>query len=228
MLKRSMRNLTSIIHNPAQHRFNANNERLLSQPHFGLSVRMKLTLPKVRTWSPPRLPKTQSSSSEVKTPYIGVFFIPLESSWSVDVQSGLAWSIWTSAAQVMVERRAGSQIGRWSVTCRWKALDESYNFGSDLVVIRVWGEKLWMPKVQGVQTGTISGPLLGSPGKNSHLDVTSVRSCREYYKGEGGGFPQVWVVVSQVNPSARGLSQHPKGCRMSSNQLVVGFECKIV
>jgi hypothetical protein len=32
----------------------------LSQPHFGLSVRMKLTLPKVGTWSPPRLPKIQS------------------------------------------------------------------------------------------------------------------------------------------------------------------------
>jgi hypothetical protein len=27
------------------------------QPHFGLSVRMKLTLPKVGTWSPPGLPK---------------------------------------------------------------------------------------------------------------------------------------------------------------------------
>jgi hypothetical protein len=34
----------------------------LSQPHFGLSVRMKLALPKVGTWSPPGLPKTQSSS----------------------------------------------------------------------------------------------------------------------------------------------------------------------
>jgi hypothetical protein len=22
-----------------------------------------------------------------------------------------------------------------------------------------------------------------------------------YYKGEGGGFPQVWIVVSLVNPS---------------------------
>ncbi len=29
----------------------------MSQPHFGQSVRMKLTLPKVETWSPPRLPQ---------------------------------------------------------------------------------------------------------------------------------------------------------------------------
>ncbi len=34
----------------------------VSQPHFGLSVRVKPTLPKVRTWSPLGLPKIQSSS----------------------------------------------------------------------------------------------------------------------------------------------------------------------
>ncbi len=37
--------------------------------------------------------------------------------------------------------------------------------------------------------GTVSGFQLGSPGKKSHLDVASAESCREYYKGEGGGFP---------------------------------------
>jgi hypothetical protein len=50
------------------------------QPHFGLSVRMKLTLPKVGTWSPPGLQKTQSLISGVKTPRIVVLFIPLERS----------------------------------------------------------------------------------------------------------------------------------------------------
>jgi hypothetical protein len=88
-----------------------------------------------------------------------------------------------------------------SATWRWKALDESYKFGSNLVLIRVRGEKLWTPKVPRVQTETISGLLLGSPGKKSHLDVASARSCREYYKGEGGGFPWVRAVVSQVSPS---------------------------
>ncbi len=34
-----------------------------------------------------------------------------------------------------------------SATWRWKFLDESYNFGSNLVPIRTWGEKLWTPKV---------------------------------------------------------------------------------
>jgi hypothetical protein len=38
------------------------------QPHFEASVRMRLALPKVGTWSPPGLPKTQSLIAGVKTP----------------------------------------------------------------------------------------------------------------------------------------------------------------
>jgi len=81
----------------------------LLQPHFEASVRMKLTLPKVGTWSPPGLSQLQSSIAKVKTPHLEVFFISLERPWSVDVENGLVWAIWTFAAQVMVERRAGSQ-----------------------------------------------------------------------------------------------------------------------
>jgi hypothetical protein len=40
--------------------FMANNTWTLSQPHFEAIVKMKLTFPKVGTWSPPGLPKTQS------------------------------------------------------------------------------------------------------------------------------------------------------------------------
>ncbi len=61
--------------------------------------------------SPLRLPKTQSLIVGVKTPCIEVFFIPLESFWSVDVENGLTLAIWISATQVMVERKAGSQTG---------------------------------------------------------------------------------------------------------------------
>jgi len=48
------------------------------QPHFEASVRMKLALPKVGTWSPSKLPKLQSSIAGVKTPCLEVIFIPLE------------------------------------------------------------------------------------------------------------------------------------------------------
>jgi hypothetical protein len=66
----------------------------------------------------------------------------------------------------------------------------------------------------GTPIETISGLQLGSPGNLCHLDVASAASCREYYMGEGGGFPRVRAVVSLVCPSARGKSQHPRVSRM--------------
>jgi hypothetical protein len=77
-----------------------------------------------------------------------------------------------------------------SVTRRWKALDESYNFGLGLVPIRVWGEELWPSKVPGLQPVTVSGLHFGSPNKMCHSDVASTVRCREYYKGEGVASPE--------------------------------------
>jgi hypothetical protein len=62
--------------------------------------------------------------------------------------------------------------------------------------------------------GTLSGLHFGSPKKMCHLDVASATSRREYYMGEGGGFPRVRAVVSLVCPSACGKSQHPRVSRM--------------
>jgi hypothetical protein len=72
----------------------------MSQPHFEGSVRSPLTLPKWGLGNPPRFPNVQNSISEVKTPHLEVFFIPLERSWNVDVENGLVWAIRTSAALV--------------------------------------------------------------------------------------------------------------------------------
>jgi hypothetical protein len=72
---------------------------------------MKLTLPKWGLGSLSGLPKFQSSIAGVKTPRIRVFFISLKSYRSVDVENGLAWTIWTSAAQVMSKKMARSQTG---------------------------------------------------------------------------------------------------------------------
>jgi len=52
----------------------------MSQPHFEASVRMRFTLPKVGIWSPLGFPQLQSSTIEGKTPFLEVFFIPLERS----------------------------------------------------------------------------------------------------------------------------------------------------
>jgi hypothetical protein len=70
----------------------------------------------------------------------------------------------------------------------------------NLVPIRVRGEKLCTSKVPGVQIRTISKLHFGSPRKKSHLDASAAESCREYYMGAGGGFPQIRAVVSQVSP----------------------------
>jgi hypothetical protein len=92
-----------------------------------------------------------------------------ESNWQFDSRPLKVWN------------RPVTDIRFESATRRWKDLDEGYNFGSDLVAIGHGRRELWAPKVPGLQ--------LGSPGKKSHLDVALAESCREYYKGEGGGFP---------------------------------------
>jgi hypothetical protein len=73
-----------------------------------------------------------------------------------------------------VENRPNPDVCKRSATWCWKALEEIYKIASDLIPIRGLSKKLWMPKFPGVQPGTISGLLLGSPRKKCHSDVASV------------------------------------------------------
>jgi hypothetical protein len=41
----------------------------------------------------------------------------------------------------------------------------------------------------GVRTRIVSGLLLESPRIKNHSDASAVEKHREYYMGEGGGFP---------------------------------------
>jgi hypothetical protein len=93
-----------------------------------------------------------------------------------------------------VGNRPDLSVCRWSVTHRWKVLEESYKFASDFIPIGGLRWELW------VQTGIVLRLLLGSLGTKSHSDIGVVRKRKEYYMGEGGGFPRVRAVVSQVNP----------------------------
>jgi hypothetical protein len=129
------------------------------------------------------------------------------------------WPIWTPETHVMAKRRVRSQIEpiwlsplkvkncldfltcRWHETYYWKALDEGYNFALNLILIRGLHAKLWVPKVAGVSNLGISRLPLGNPRTKCYLDVGLVERCRVYYKGEGGGFPQVQVVVSLMSSS---------------------------
>jgi len=78
---------------------------------------------------------------------------------------------------------------------------------------QTWQSGVMSAQSPGTPPGTISGLQLGSPGKKSHLDVVPEMWHREYYMGEGGGFPRVRAVVSLVVRSARGLSQHQRVSR---------------
>jgi hypothetical protein len=67
------------------------------------------------------------------------------------------------------------------------------------------------------------GVPLGSPGTKWHLGIGPMAKHRVYYKGEGGGFPQVQAMVNIVNlwlPVARPFT---KVLQLRINQLVVWF-----
>jgi len=90
-----------------------------------------------------------------------------------------------------VGNRPDPGLCKWSVTHRWKALEKSYKFSLDLVPIRGLSRELWAPKVPGIKLGTVSRLLLESPRIKSHSDASATEQHREYYMGEGGGFPRV-------------------------------------
>jgi len=76
------------------------------------------------------------------------------------LKNDLAWAIWTSATQVMAKRKGKSQTGnfdsrplkvgnrpdpgacRLNATHPWKALEESYNFALDFILIRGLSKEL--------------------------------------------------------------------------------------
>jgi len=104
----------------------------------------------------------------------------------------------------------------WCATYRWKALNQIYNFSLDLISIGGLHTKLWAPNPRESQLWE----LTGSPETKCHLDAGPVANHRIYYKGEGGGFPQVWAMVSLVSSS---LSMAPKEFQLCTNRLVVWF-----
>jgi hypothetical protein len=119
-----------------------------------------------------------------------------------------------------VGNRPDLLVCRRLVTYHWKALDEGYNFALDHISIKGLLAKLWGSKVAGIPIWAISGLPLGSPETKNHLDVGPMERCRVYYKGEGGGFPQVRAVVSLVCSCCSWLILAPKVFQLRINHLV--------
>jgi hypothetical protein len=109
----------------------------------------------------------------------------------------------------------------WHETYHWKTLDEGYNFTSNFISIGGLHTKLWAPKVVEVPTLRILKLQLGSPRTKCHLDASPMAMHIVYYKGEGGGFPQVRAVVSIVSRSLPMVRPSTKVFQLCINQLVV-------
>jgi hypothetical protein len=112
---------------------------------------------------------------------------------------------------------------RWRATYHWKAINKGYNFAIDLISIRGLHAKLRASKVARVLILAILGLPFGSPETKCHLDVGFVERHRVYYKGEGGGFPQVQVVMSLVNLNCWWLVLALKVFQLCTNHLVLVF-----
>jgi len=60
-------------------------------------------------------------------------------------------------------------------------------------------KKLWASKVEGVSILGILGLSTWESQEKCHLGVVPMVNLKEYYKGEGGGFPQIQVMVNFMN-----------------------------
>jgi hypothetical protein len=117
-----------------------------------------------------------------------------------------------------VGNRLDAGVCRQSATHHWKALKESYKFASDLSPIGGLTKELWTAKIPGVQTETISGEKV----------PLGCKCNREYYMGEGGGFPRVRAVVSLMSPKSLVTRPSTKGAPESelTNLWLVGCRSK--
>jgi hypothetical protein len=80
-----------------------------------------------------------------------------------------------------------------------ESFQQGLQLALDLISIGSLHAKLWGLKVARVLTLAILRLPLGSPRTKCHLDVGFVERHKVYYKGEGGGFPEVRAVVNLMS-----------------------------
>jgi hypothetical protein len=159
--------------------------RILSQPYFGWSGRMKLPLPKVGDLeSSGTLERLEFDNRGQNTSHwcvLGVIGKVLKCrcpkcprighlnicSPSYGQKKGRESNWQFDSRPLKVGNRPLPDIIIGSATWRWKALKESYNFGLDLILIRLGGQEIWAPKVLGLQPGQFRVYNLGVPGKKA-------------------------------------------------------------
>jgi hypothetical protein len=142
-----------------------------------------------------------------KTHYLEAFFISLKKRSRLKPLKVKNWPYFLACRQC--------------ATYHSKDFSKGYNFALDLIAIEGLHVKLCAPKVMGVPIVRILRLPLGSLGTKSHLDVAPMERCRVYYKGEGGGFPQVWAVVSLVCLNCSWFVLAPKVLQLCTKHFVL-------
>ncbi len=84
----------------------------------------------------------------------------------------------------------------------------------------VFSQSYGAPKSRESQLAGFRDSHSGILGEKSHLDVGSMASHRVYYKGEGGGFPQLRAVVSLVCPCCPWFVLAPRVLQLCTNHFV--------
>jgi len=164
----------------------------LSQPHFLEECEDDIHTPEMGTWESSGTPKTSKLDCRGQNTLLwgilhGIGNLLKCRCWKwprmshLDIYStsygkkkGRESNWQFDSRPLKVGNRPGPGVCRWSATHCWKAPKESYKFASDLIPIRGLSKELWICKVPGVITGTISGLLLGNPRTKSHSDVSAV------------------------------------------------------
>jgi hypothetical protein len=128
----------------------------------------------------------------------------------------------------MAKRRVGSQSASLTPDQKKSRIDPIYlvaqgvqhifgKFSTNATTLlqttfrfKVYLQNYGAPKLQESQLARFRDSHSGVPGVKNHLDVGSVVSHKVYYKGEGGGFPQVRAVVNLVCSCCPWLVLAPK------------------
>jgi hypothetical protein len=136
--------------------------------------------------------------------------------------------MWTSETQVMAKRRVGSQTANLTPDQKKSGIDRIHLAVDNVPLTvgklsmkattllqiaprsEVCSQSYGASKSRESSLARFRDSHSGVPGEKSHLDVGPVERSRVYYKGEGGGFPQVWAMMSLVCSCCPWLVLTPK------------------
>ncbi len=108
-----------------------------------------------------------------------------------------------------VDNQPNPGVCRWSVTHIGKLLKRATILLQTSSQSEVWTGSYELPKSRESKPGQFRDSSLGVPGQKAIPMWVPWPNAKKYYMGEGGGFPWVRAVVSQVSPCCLWLVPTP-------------------